>query len=480
MTAGGAGPVPGSGRLHFVGIGGAGMSVVAELFLAAGREVSGSDARASAVLDRLAALGADVHVGHRAEHVAGAGTVVVSTAVRAENPELVAAREAGIPVLHRSAALALAAAGKDFVAVAGAHGKTTTSAMLAVALREVGADPSYAIGGEVVALGTGAHAGAGPAFVAEADESDRSFLAYAPRVAVVTNVEADHLDNYASEAAVHEAFEEFVARLVPGGLLVACRDDAGSARLVAHARERGLRVRTYGTAASAELAGEDDVAIRVERLDPDGSGSTLRWHRAGAEPFEVALALGVPGAHNVLNATAAWCAGVELGAPPVPLAGALATFSGTRRRFEDKGVAAGVRVVDDYAHHPTEVAALLAAARLAAGDGRVVVLFQPHLYSRTLAFAPEFAAALSSADEVVVTAIYGAREDPRPGVTSALITDAVAAGVGPEHVHHVPDRLEAARTVAALARPGDLLLTVGAGDVTELGPVVLDILGERS
>jgi len=483
------------GRLHFIGIGGAGMSVIAELFLARGRAVSGSDARASATLDRLATLGAEVHAGHAAEHVAGAQAVVVSTAVRPDNAELVAARTAGVPVIHRSEALALVAEGKDFVAVAGAHGKTTTSSMLALALAEVGADPSYAIGGEVVALGTGAHAGAGPAFVAEADESDRSFLAYRPRVAIVTNVEADHLDQYASAADVEEAFEEFVARIVPGGLLVACLDDPGSERLARLAAANGTRVRTYGRHAAPSdgadvtpadgapadgTLGADHVDVVLDRLHASGSVAHLIWHRRGAEPVRVSLDLAVPGAHNVLNATAAWAAGVDLGAPPEALAAALGRFTGTRRRFEERGVAAGVRVVDDYAHHPTEVAALLAAARLAAGEGRVLALFQPHLYSRTVSFAREFAQALTSADEVVVTGIYGAREDPRPGVTSALITDAMADLGAGSRARYVPDRLAAAAAIAALSRPGDLLLTVGAGDVTELADPILEALRARA
>lgn len=471
-------PTAQAGRIHFIGIGGAGMSVIATLFLAAGAEVSGSDARSSATLERLADLGAHVHVGHAAQHVEGAGTVVVSTAVRPDNPELVAAKAAGVPVIHRSEALALVARGKDFVAVAGAHGKTTTSAMLALALVEVGADPSYAIGGEVVALGTGARAGTGPAFVAEADESDSSFLAYRPRVAIVTNVEADHLDHYASADAIHDAFDAFVRRIVPGGLLVACSDDLGSARLAAAALGRGIRVRTYGRAGPT-VPGADHVRVHADELTATGSRARLDWTRGEDEPVRVVLDLGVPGAHNVLNAAAAWAAGVDLGVDPGELAAALGAFSGTRRRFEDRGSAAGVRVVDDYAHHPTEVAALLAAARLAAGDGRVVALFQPHLYSRTLAFAREFAAALAAADDVVVTAIYGAREDPRPGVTSSLITDAMAEQGHAARARYVPDRLEAAKTAAALARPGDIVLTVGAGDVTDLAEPILAELRAR-
>lgn len=464
-------------RVHFIGIGGAGMSVVAELFLARGHAVSGSDAKDSAALQRLAGLGAHVRVGHAAEAVEGATTVVVSTAIREDNPELLAARAAGTEIIHRSVALARAAAGLDFVAVAGAHGKTTTSGMLATALAEVGADPSYAIGSVLVSSGTGAHLGSGRAFVAEADESDLSFLNYRPRVAVVTNVEADHLDRYGSTAAVHEAFERFVDRVEPGGLLVACADDAGSAALAAGAAGNGVRVQRYGVA-DAVAAGawpepppsaRPDVLLHDVRLSGDGSTAVLR--QQGEDDVE--LRLGVPGAHNLRNATAAWCVGVELGVDRAAMARALGAFTGTARRFQLRGEVAGVRVVDDYAHHPTEVAELLKAARAAARGGRVLVLFQPHLYSRTQAFAAEFAAALDAADEVVVTDVYGAREDPVPGVTSALVTDRMRSG------RHVPDRLAAAAAVAEAARPGDLVLTVGAGDVTELGETILAALAAR-
>lgn len=466
--------------VHFIGIGGAGMSVVAELYLSRGEHVSGSDARDSEVLARLRGLGADVRVGHDAAAVADAGTVVVSSAIREDNPELVAARAAGLEVIHRSVALARAAQGMDFVAVAGAHGKTTTTGMLAAALTAVGLDPSYAIGG-ALAGGTGAHLGAGSVFVAEADESDSSFLNYAPQIAVVTNVEADHLDRYGSTAAVETAFEAFLDRILPGGLLVACADDAGSARLAQAATERGIRVQRYGALTDSHLReagwavpdgsveGMPRVLLEAIELRADGSTATLR---TGHEV--TTLELRVPGEHNLLNAAAAWCVGLELGVGATAMAEALETFTGTARRFELRGEVAGVRVIDDYAHHPTEVSELLKTARRVVGEGRVIVLFQPHLYSRTEAFAGAFAAALSQADEVVLTAIYGAREDPRPGVTSALITDRRPA------YRYVPDRLEAARTVAAHARPGDLVLTVGAGDVTELGDVVLAELGETS
>ncbi|MBZ2199254.1 UDP-N-acetylmuramate--L-alanine ligase [Occultella gossypii] len=449
-------------RVHFIAIGGAGMSVVAELMLARGHEVSGSDSQASDVLDRLGRLGAQVHVGHDPAHVAGVDLVVISSAIRPDNPELRAAEAAGIEVIHRSQGLALAAADTDFVAVAGAHGKTTTSAMLAVALREAGLDPSFAIGGRVLALGTGAHLGAGSVFVAEADESDGSFLNYTPRVAIVTNIEPDHLDHYGTAAAFEAAFDEFAARVRPDGAVIACADDDGARRFTERARAAGIRVVTYGLAADAD--------VRI--VDPElGVGSSsCRLRSAGGE-FELDLA--VPGAHNVANATAAWCAGLELGVDPAAMASGLATFSGTARRFEDRGTVAGVRVIDDYAHNPTKVGAAVATARRAAGSGRVIVLFQPHLFSRTEAFAAEFADALTGADEVVLTSIYPAREDPRPGVTSALITDRLPGS------RYVPDHLEAAHAVATAARRGDLVVTIGAGDVTRLGPVILADLAGR-
>jgi UDP-N-acetylmuramate--alanine ligase len=465
------------GHVHLIGVGGAGMSAVAALLRARGLTVSGSDAADGPALAGLRTAGVDVHVGHDAalvgRLVAGRDTVVVSSAVRETNPELAAARAAGVRVLHRSQALAALMAGRDAVAVAGAHGKTTTSAMVATALLAAGRDPSFAIGGVVLPPAgasdehpSGARDGAGP-FVAEADESDGSFLNYSPLVAVVTNVEPDHLDHYGTREAFEDAFARFAGRIRPGGLLVACADDEGAARLVARVRERlaaaGIDVVTYGRTPGA------DVVVGPTVGDPDGTWATPLTDADGTAQ----VTLAVPGDHNGLNAAAAWAALRRLGLTPVQAATGLAAFRGTGRRFEDRGSAGGVRVVDDYAHHPTEVAALLRAARQVTG-GRLVVLFQPHLYSRTKAFAGEFAAALSLADEVVVTDVYAAREDPDPQVTGALITDRMAG-----RAHFVPDRLEAARVVASLARPGDLLLTVGAGDVTALAPVILETLAER-
>ncbi|WP_318529998.1 UDP-N-acetylmuramate--L-alanine ligase [Cellulomonas sp. SG140] len=459
------------GRVHLIGVGGAGMSAVAALLAARGLDVSGSDAQDGPALPGLREAGVRVHVGHDASAVRDVDTVVVSSAVRETNPELAAARAAGLRVLHRSQALAALMAGRDSVAVAGAHGKTTTSAMVATALMHAGADPSFAIGGTVLTadgpVGGGRH-GDGP-FVAEADESDGSFLAYRPLVSVVTNVEPDHLDHYGTREAFEAAFAAFADRIRPGGQLVACSDDPGAARLVRTVADRlaarGVQLVTYGRSAGS------DVHVGPTRATADGWETELT---AGAERVVVQLA--VPGAHNGLNAAAAWAVLRRLGLDATAAAEALAAFRGTGRRFEDRGTAGGVRVVDDYAHHPTEIAALLGAARQVVGAGRVLVLFQPHLYSRTRTFADEFAHALELADAVVVTDVYAAREDPEPGVTGALIVDRMTT---PGRGRFVADRTEAASAVVSLARPGDLVLTVGAGDVTQLAPVVLAALHAR-
>jgi UDP-N-acetylmuramate--alanine ligase len=448
--------------------------------------VQGSDAAAGPALEALRADGVRVWVGHDAAHVVEAGrplvdTVVVSSAVRESNPELAAARAAGLRILHRSQALAALMAGGRAVAVAGAHGKTTTSAMVATVLRACGTDASFAVGGTVrlrvqgsdeVRAVPGGHLGASDVIVIEADESDGSFLNYAPTVAVVTNVEADHLDHYGSHEAFRQAFADFAARITPGGWLVACADDPGSADLAATHRATSGRVVTYGTAPEADVR-VSDVVVGAGNVSARVSGGPL-----GPEPIELRLEL--PGAHNALNATAAVVTAVLLGAEPAPAVAAAATFAGTGRRFEPKGEADGVRVFDSYDHHPTEVEALLRAARPVAGDGRLLVLFQPHLYSRTRIFADRFAAALALADEVVVTGVYRAREDVDPNVSARTITDLLPATASGGGVRAVEDRVAAAHTVAGLARPGDVVLTVGAGDVTELGPVILEDLHARA
>jgi UDP-N-acetylmuramate--alanine ligase len=449
--------------VHLVGIGGAGMSGIARVLLARGATVTGSDAKDSRSIAALRALGAVVHIGHAAEQVGAADTVIVSSAIRESNPELRAARERGLQVVLRADALAALMTGRRGVAVAGTHGKTSTTSMLTVAAFHCGVDPSFAIGGDLNEAGSNAHHGSGDLFIVEADESDGSFLAYHPRAAIVTNVEADHLDHYGDAASVERAFEEFVATVED--FVVMCADDAGAQRLAASARTAGLDVRTYGEAADADL--------RLDSLTTHGSTSAyepvLRGRRLSA------VRLGVPGRHMALNSAAALLTGIGLGLPESLLIEGLAGFTGVRRRMELKGVAGEVRVYDDYAHHPTEVAAQLTAARGVAGGGRLIVAFQPHMYSRTLAFYEGFGRALGAADEVIVMDVYGAREDPMPGVTGALVADAIA--LDREHVVFEPSWSAVPGLLAERARPGDLVLTMGAGDVTQVGPEVLRILG---
>ena len=455
---------PQLGHVHFVGIGGAGMSGIARVLLARGARVSGSDARQSRTTAALTALGAQVHLGHDPSHVDGADTVVVSAAIRPDNPELVAARERGLRVLLRAEALATLMAGRRGVAVAGTHGKTTTTSMLTVAVQHCGVDPSFAIGGDLNEAGSNAHHGSGELFVVEADESDGSFLAYRPYAAVVTNVEADHLDHYGTADAVDRAFEQFVLTVDPAGFVVMCADDEGARRLARWAREHGVDVRTYGTS--------DDADLRLAELTVSGTTSRYEPVLRGRRLPPVRLA--VPGRHLALNSAAALLAGTGLGLDSTALVEGLAGFTGVRRRMELKGQESGVRVYDDYAHHPTELVAQLTAAREVAGRGRLVVAFQPHRYSRTLAFAADFGRALGLADEVVVMEVYSAGEDPVPGATGATI--AAAVPLPAERVVFEPSWSAVPEVLAARARPGDLVLTLGAGDVTAVGPEVLRLL----
>ncbi len=463
-------PVAELGAVHFTGIGGAGMSGIARVMLAGGVAVSGSDARHTAVLDELAALGAVVHVGHDARHLGAADTVVISTAIRQDNPELAEARARGLRILHRGTALASIMLGRRGIAVAGTHGKTTTSSMLTTALQRCGADPGYVIGGTLVSTGLGAAAGTCELFVAEADESDGSFLLLAPDAAIVTNIEPDHLDNYGSLAEIAVAFERFAARIRPGGLLVTCADDPGAGALAAATAGSGLRLRSYGESAAADY--------RVTGVTSRGMGVTFEVRAGERQPFGINL--GVPGRHNALNAAAAFAVAVELGFPAGDAAAGLGAFGGTRRRLELKGQAGGVRVLDSYAHHPTELAADLRSARDIAGgtgprNGRVIAVFQPHLYSRTRIFARDLGAALGLADEALVLDVYAAREDPEPGVTGLLVADAVPGG----RAQFTPDPAAVPAVVAGIAKPGDLVLTMGAGDVTALGPLIIAALRER-
>jgi UDP-N-acetylmuramate--alanine ligase len=453
------------GRVHFVGIGGVGMSGIARILLARGVPVSGSDARESYGVVALRALGATVHIGHSAANLGAADTVVVSTAIRPDNPELVQARRQGTRVLPRAAALAAVMAGRRGVAVAGTHGKSTTTSMLTAGVQAAGLDPSFAIGGDLNESGSNAHHGTGELFIAEADESDGSFLLLSPQVAIVTNVEADHLDQHGTAEGVAEVFRRFVRQLPADGLLVVCADDPGSAAL---AGEAGCRVRSYGESAGADLR---LLGVTVEPAETR--------YRAVLDGVELAaVRIAVTGRHMAADSAAALLTAVELGLPVPRIVAGLAGFRGVRRRFELRGQAGGVRVYDDYAHHPTEITAQLAAARVVAGEGRLVVAFQPHLYSRTQHFAADLGAALGRADEVVVMEVYGAREDPIPGVTGATV--AAAVPLAAPRVHFEPSWSAVAAELAARARPGDVVITMGAGDVTMIGPEVLALLAEES
>ena len=464
-------PVAELGRVHFAAIGGAGMSGIARIMLARGVTVSGSDSADSPLLAELAAAGARVTVGHAAENLGSADTLVVSSAIRADNPELHEAQRRGIRVLHRAAALASVMLGHQAIAVAGTHGKTTTTSMITTVLLHSGADPSYVIGGILAATGAGAARGGGSAFVVEADESDGSFLMFAPDAAVVTSVEADHLDNYGTLAAIEAAFAAFAGKISDGGLLLACADDPGARALTGTVRP-GVTALTYGTAAGASYRVSDITARGMSTLlmVTGGPGTVL----AGAGPVQLEIA--VPGRHNALNAAAAFGLTVQVGVAVADVVAGLAAYRGARRRMELKGEADGVQVIDSYAHHPTELAADLAAARDIATGGRVIAIFQPHLFSRTRLFATEFGAALGQADEVLVLDVYAAREDPEPGVTGRLIADAVPGGAAV----FLPDRAAIPAAVAGLAKPGDLVLTMGAGDVTQLGPQIIAALKDRA
>ncbi|MGW6694709.1 UDP-N-acetylmuramate--L-alanine ligase [Rhodococcus sp. NPDC054953] len=459
-----------------VGIGGAGMSGIARILLARGGQVSGSDAKESRTVLALRARGAEVRIGHDAsalDLLPGGPTVVVSThaAIPKDNPELVAAAERDIPVIMRPEVLASLMADHRTLLVAGTHGKTSTTSMLVVALQHCGADPSFAVGGELNEAGTNAHHGSGDVFVAEADESDGSLLQYDPNVVIVTNVEADHLDFFGTAEAYVQVFDDFADRILPGGVLVACLDDPGSAALAERVAARGLPIRVVGYGAD-DSAGTVPVDARLLSWEPRDVGGVARIQLSGeSAPRE--LRLSVPGRHMALNALGALLAAREAGADVDEIVEGIGGFGGVHRRFQYTGRENGVRVFDDYAHHPTEVRAVLGAARelVRGSGGRVHVVFQPHLYSRTAAFATEFGEALDLADEVVVLDVYGAREKPLPGVSGALVAQAVT-----RPVHYQPDLSMAPRQVASLARSGDVIITMGAGDVTMLGKEILGAL----
>lgn len=467
-------------RVHLIGIGGSGMSGVARILLDRGAVVTGSDVKDSRPVRALRSAGAHVAVGHQAENLTLAGeppTVVVVSfaAIPEDNPELVAAAELGIPVIRRSDLLGELMAGHRQVLFAGTHGKTSSTSMAVAAMQAAGMDPSFAIGGQLNRSGTNAHHGTGDSFVAEADESDASLLRYSPDIAVVTNIEPDHLDYFGTPQAYHQVFDDFADRISADGHLVVCLDDVHAAALGERCLARGVRVLGYGTTAAAELHPQIPVGAEILSSEVTDGGS-LAQVRLGHTDLSVTLQ--IPGHHMVLNGAGALLAGHLAGGDLALLAEGLSDFNGVRRRFEYRGTAGGVRVYDDYAHHPTEVTAVLQAARQkveAEGESaRVAVVFQPHLYSRTIEFAEEFAAALSLADAAVVLDIYGAREKPVEGVSSRIITDSMTA----ETVAYEPDFSRAPETVRALVKEGDLVLTMGAGDITLLAGEILAALAE--
>jgi UDP-N-acetylmuramate--alanine ligase len=448
-------------RIHFIGIGGAGMSGLARIALSHGITVSGSDAKDSSVVIALSALGATVATSHDASHVDGADLVVYSTAISANNPERARAAELTIPILTRAAALAVLMSESKSVAVAGTHGKTTTSSMLAVALQACAADPSFAIGGTITASGSNAHRGTGEIFVAEADESDGSFTEYHPFAAIVTNVEHDHVDFFPTPESVAQAFRDFAATIKSEGFLTYCADDAGAVALAG--TTKNVQLISYGVTESADL--------HIDQIELMTMGSSARavWNGKTVGHIE----LQVPGHHNLLNAAGVLATGLKLGFGAAELLTGLGTFRGTGRRFELVGTVHGVRVIDDYGHHPTEIQVTLEAARRFAADGRLIVIFQPHRYSRTQAFAAAFATVLDTADRAIVLEVYAASEKPIAGVTSKLITHQMKNG------EYIPNFIEVTDSVVEMAQPGDVIMTLGAGDVSSLAPIIVDGLNRR-
>lgn len=461
------------GRVHFVGIGGAGMSAIAKVLIERGLTVSGSDIKESPTTDDLRSLGAEVHIGHSSAHVGRANTVVVSAAISKTNPEVVRAEELGLAVVPRGAALAtLLALYANRLVVAGTHGKTTTTSMVVSILTDAGLDPTYLVGGGLNDSGTNAHSGSGDWAVAESDESDGSFLLLDPTIGVVTNVELDHVDHWASEEALREAFRKFLARIPASGAVVVPAGDDGFLPPASDGFPTAASGRRNGTANVITFGPEGIVRADEVRATSDGSSFELV---VGAERAPVMLQ--VPGPHNVSNALAAAAAALAAGVAVPAIATGLGAFTGVQRRFERKGTSAGVTVVDDYAHHPTEIRATLSAARLVASQ-RVVAVFQPHRYSRTAALWREFGACFSDADRVVVTDVYGAGEEPVPGVTGKLIADAVSEHQPGRPLAYIPHRRDLAKYVTQVLRPGDLVLTLGAGDITSLGSDLLTRLGD--
>jgi UDP-N-acetylmuramate--alanine ligase len=461
-------------QIHFVGIGGIGMSGIAEVLLNLGYRVSGSDLRSSGVTQRLADLGATVFEGHRAENIAGAEVVVTSSAIAAENPEVLEAHKLHVPVIQRAEMLAELMRLKYGIAVAGMHGKTTTTSMVAAVLAGGGLDPTVVVGGRVDAMGSNARLGKSQYLVAEADESDRSFLKLSPILSVVTNIDREHMDCYRNMRDVKKTFLEFMDRVPFYGMVVVCNDDPMLRRLLPQAQRRTV---TYGTKRGS------DFLIKLEtdsaRVSAQGDGQPLSRFRASYRKKDLGeFTLHVPGVHNILNATAAIAVGVGLDVGVEAIRAALEQFRGVDRRFQLRGRVAGVSVIDDYGHHPAEIKATLAAARQC-GFRKVHVVFQPHRYTRTRDLIEEFATAFGDADSLFVLDIYAASEKPIEGISGEALAGTIRENGG-RSAQYVGSFVDAVSSAAAVAEDGDMVLTLGAGSVSQLGPMILEKLKEQA
>lgn len=447
------------GHVHFIGIGGSGMSGIARLLIQSGHKVTGSDVRESGNIDELRRLGAHIAIGHDANNLGEADTVVVTSALWPTNPEYVLAQEKKLPILHRSQALKYLTTHKTLISIAGAHGKTTSTGMVVTGLRVLGKDPSFVNGGVIAEYGSSAASGDSDLFVIEADESDGSFLHYQTAIALITNVDPDHLDHYGSL----ENFEKEFAKFANGAseFVAISSDDPGAVRVTKLITVK--KIITFGES--------ENATVRLINIDASGAQVSFDLEYAGEV---LSATLRVPGKHNAINAAGAFAVLVGLGLGHKESLDAIATFAGTERRFELHGEQRGVKVYDDFAHHPTEVIAALSAARAVVGSGRLITVFQPHLYSRTKLFAREFAKALELSDQVVVLDIYAAREDPEPGVTGALIADAF---VDQSRMHYVPLWEDVPNAVAGIAEDGDFVITMGCGDVYRQVPGIIKALG---
>lgn len=454
-------PVPDDlGTVHFIGIGGSGMSGIARILIGMGHRVTGSDLRDTSNVAALRELGAEIHIGHDEAHLGNPDTVVVTSALWPNNPEYLLAKAKGIPVIHRSQALAYLTTKKRLVAVAGAHGKTTSTGMIITALLRLGVDPCFVNGGVIASLGTSSAWGEDNLFVIEADESDGSFLHYDTAIALITNVDPDHLDHYGSLEAFQAEFAKFANNAKE--FVVISSDDPGAVAVTKLIKDK--RVLTFGKA--------EDAFVSLRQIDASGARVSFKLEVAGAL---LETTLNIPGEHNAINAAGALAVLVGLGFDAAESLAAIATFGGTERRFELHGSERGVSVYDDFAHHPTEVEAALKAARAVVGEGRLITVFQPHLYSRTRLMHKAFADALALSDQVVVMDIYAAREDPEPGVTGVMVADSFT---NQAQVHYVPEWDDVPAAAAALAQDGDFIITMGCGDVYRQVPGILKALAK--